>query len=275
MSDVPPFFILFAFVLGSIIGSFLNVCIYRLPRKQSIILPPSHCTTCNIPIRFYDNVPILSYLLLRGRCRSCGAGFSPRYAIIEALTGCVFALTVYEFGLSVETLLYLILLPSLIVITFIDLEHWIIPNVITYPGIALGLILALLRTDWGELRILVGEIGIMNTLYVVEQFPALNSILGIMIGGGVLLLIGLMYEVIRKREGMGMGDVKLLAMVGAFLGVTSLLFIVLLSSLLGTLVGAALMINKQSGMKRAIPFGPFLSFAAALYCFTGGISFIF
>ena len=268
---------LFSFVFGSVIGSFLNVCIYRLPREQSIVFPPSNCTSCNTPIRFYDNIPIISYLLLRGKCRSCGERISPVYLIVEVLSGLICALLVWRFGLSLTALFYFVFLSALVVVTFIDLEHMIIPNVITFPGILVGIIYAALKTDWSTAHLLLGSshFNLRSILRILNEVPIIDSIFGVVLGGGVLFLIGFLYEVIRKREGMGMGDVKLLAMIGAFLGWKGVIFVTFISSLIGTVVGISIILYKGGDLKYAIPYGPFLSLAAALYCYTGGFSFEF
>jgi leader peptidase (prepilin peptidase)/N-methyltransferase len=264
--------LLFAFIVGSVLGSFLNVCIHRLPREESIVFPPSHCISCNTQIRFYDNIPIVSYLLLLGRCRACGTRISPMYLITEILSGLVCTLLVFKFGFTLKTLFYLVFLFALIVVTFIDLEHRIIPNIITLPGILIGLVYGALRTDWSSARILFGsfEFNLYSILRILNEVPIVDSLFGIILGGGMLFLIGFLYEVIRKREGMGMGDVKLLAMIGAFLGWRSVIFVALISSIIGTIVGISIILYKKGDLRYAIPFGPFLSLAAALYLFTGG-----
>jgi leader peptidase (prepilin peptidase)/N-methyltransferase len=264
--------LLFAFIVGSVLGSFLNVCIHRLPREESIVFPPSHCISCNTQIRFYDNIPIVSYLLLLGRCRACGTRISPMYLITEILSGLVCTLLVFKFGFTLKTLFYLVFLFALIVVTFIDLEHRIIPNIITLPGILIGLVYGALRTDWSSARILFGsfEFNLYSILRILNEVPIVDSLFGIILGGGMLFLIGFLYEVIRKREGIGMGDVKLLAMIGAFLGWRSVIFVALISSIIGTIVGLSIILYKKGDLRYAIPFGPFLSLAAALYLFTGG-----
>ena len=268
---------LFSFFFGSAIGSFLNVCIYRLPREESIVFPPSNCTSCNNPIRFYDNIPMISYLFLRGKCRSCRERISPVYLIVEVLSGLICALLVWRFGFSLTTLFYFVFLSALVVITFIDLEHMIIPNVITFPGIVVGIIYAGLKTDWNTAHLLFGSsrLNLESIIRILNGVPIIDSIFGIILGGGVLFLIGFLYEVIRKREGMGMGDVKLLAMIGAFLGWKGVIFVVFISSLIGTVVGISIILYKRGDLKYAIPYGPFLSLAAALYCYTGVFSFRF
>ncbi|MEE9213263.1 MAG: prepilin peptidase [Thermodesulfobacteriota bacterium] len=266
---------IFSFILGAVLGSFLNVCIYRLPREESIAFPPSHCTSCNNPIKFYDNIPILSYLILGGKCRNCSMRISPIYPIIELISAVLTLLAVRQFGINMDTLFYIVLIYSLIIITFIDLEHMIIPNVITFPGIGVGIIFNLIITNWGYASDLLDTPDLKNFLRLISEVPIMSSILGVLIGGGLLYFIGFLYEVIRKREGMGMGDVKLLAMLGAFLGWQGVIFIVFLSSIIGTVIGLSIILYQRENLKYAIPFGPFLSIAAIIYIFTGGFSIEF
>lgn len=265
-----------SFVLGTVLGSFLNVCIYRIPREESIAYPPSHCPECGYRIRFYHNIPIISYLFLGGKCADCKSSISPVYPIIELLSGALMLLTVYMFGLSLKTLFYIIFIYALLVITFIDLEHMIIPNVISLPGIAVGIIFNALITDWGYSRHLieVTSIGLGSFFGLLFEIPVLDSVFGAILGGGILFLIAFLYEVIRKREGMGMGDVKLLAMIGAFTGFQGVVFVIFLSSILGTIIGISVIVYKKGDMRYALPFGPFLSFAAVVYVFTGGFKIL-
>lgn len=266
---------IFSFILGSVVGSFLNVCIYRIPREESVVSPPSHCTSCGSRIRVYQNVPVLSYIFLGGKCSECGSPISARYPVVEVLTGLLFLAAFRSFGFTIETLFYLILICSLIVITFIDLEHMIIPNLVTIPGIIVGLLYNSLKTDWNTSRDLLGEFSfsLVNFFGVLNEVPFLDSVFGIIIGGGVLFLIAFLYVLIRKREGMGMGDVKLLAMIGAFLGWKGVIFVMLVSSVIGTVVGLSVIAYKKGNLKYALPFGPFLSLAAVIYVFTGGFVF--
>lgn len=267
---------LFSFILGSVIGSFLNVCIYRLPMGESIVFPPSHCTSCGRAIRFYNNIPILSYLILKGRCRDCGSRISIQYPLVELLSGVALTSVYYKFGLSLDTLFYAMLTYSLIVITFIDLGHMIIPNAITIPGAAAGLIYNALITDWEKSRDLLGAFSwsLENFFGVLNEVPFLDSVFGLITGGGILFLIAFLYIAVRKQEGMGMGDVKLLAMIGAFLGWKGVVFVMLVSSILGTVTGLSIILYKKGDLKYALPFGPFLSLAAVIYVFTGGFSLI-
>ena len=241
------FFLGAAFIFGAIIGSFLNVCIYRIPAGTSIVHPPSACPQCGQPIRWYQNIPLLSYLLLGGRCASCGVGISLRYPAIEALTGVLFALVLYYFGFSLATLVYWLLSAALVVITFIDLDHQIIPDVISLPGIVIGFACS----------------------FLIPWLSWLDSLYGILLGGGLLLSIAWLYEKLARREGMGGGDIKLLGMLGAFLGWKAIFPVVFLASLVGTLIGVPLMLIKKGDSRLAIPFGPFLAFGALVYLFWG------
>ena len=233
------------FILGSVIGSFLNVCIYRIPEGLSVVKPRSRCPLCKTPIAWYHNIPIISWLMLGGKCASCKAHVSVRYPLVEGLTGVLFVLFFHRFAFHPLTLVALLLAATLITITFIDLDHQIIPDVISLPGIPVGFFCAFLIpwVSWKE------------------------SLVGIVLGGGTLLLIALGYELLTKKEGMGLGDVKLLAMLGAFLGWTSVFPIIFIGSLLGTLVGVPLMIFHKADGKLALPFGPFLSAAALLHLY--------
>jgi len=234
-------------IVGAIIGSFLNVCIWRIPREESIVFPASHCPACSHPIRFFDNMPIISWLILRGRCRDCGASISPRYPLVEALTAALAVLLFWKYGFSLQLLCAFLFTAALIVITFIDIDYQIIPDVISLPGIPLCFLAA------------VFFMGV----------PFLESLIGILVGGGILYVIAVGYEWITKREGMGGGDIKLLAMLGAFFGWKSLLFIVLCSSLTGAVVGMTAMVIQGQDMKYAVPFGPFLALGAVAYFFLG------
>ena len=276
MSDREVLLYLSSFILGSVIGSFLNVCIYRLPRDESIVYPPSRCTSCGSGIRFYHNIPILGYLMLKGGCADCGQTISFQYPLVEFISGIALLAVYSKYGLSLDSLFYSILIFSLIVITFIDLKHMIIPNVITVPGTVIGLIFNALMTDWEKSRDLLGmfSFSLENFFGILNEVPFLDSVFGLIIGGGLLFLIAFLYIVIRKTEGMGMGDVKLLAMIGAFLGWNGVVFVMLVSSLLGTLTGLSIILYKKGNLKYALPFGPFLSLAAVIYIFTDGFRLI-
>ncbi|MBN1471597.1 MAG: prepilin peptidase [Syntrophaceae bacterium] len=235
------------FIFGAAIGSFLNVCIFRLPAGTSIIKPSSQCPHCHHSIRFYDNIPIISFAVLGGRCRHCKARISWRYPLVELITAFLSLLLFLKFGFSWNYLVFFTFTAVLIVISFIDLDHQIIPDILTLPGIPLFF---------------------LASVFIVK-LPWVEALLGLLIGGGVLFVIAFVYELIFKREGMGGGDIKLLAMIGGFLGWKSLIFVLLLSSFSGALIGIAAMIIKKQDTKYAIPFGPFLSAAAIAYIFWG------
>ena len=237
----------FAFIFGAAVGSFLNVCIFRMSAKTSIIKPLSQCPQCHHPIRFYDNIPLISYIVLMGKCRDCSGKISWRYPLVELITAILSLVLFLKFGTTLIFLTFFIFVSVLIVITFIDLDHQTIPDVLTLPGIPIFFLLAIfvVKISWHE------------------------ALIGILIGGGVLFAIAFVYELITKREGMGGGDIKLLAMIGGFLGWKSLIFILLFSSFSGAIVGITAMIIKKQDMKYAVPFGPFLSAAAVAYLFWG------
>jgi len=237
----------FVFSLGAIIGSFLNVCIVRLPKRESLIRPSSHCPHCNEPIRFYDNIPIISYILLAGKCRNCKNRISLRYPVVEGLTALMTVALFMRYGPSVQFLLLLLFSAALLVITFIDLDHQIIPDAVSIPGIPCGVAASLL----------------------IPTISWLDSLLGILFGGGLLLLVAVGYKWITGREGMGGGDIKLLAMMGAWLGWKAIPFILLASSLIGLLIGGGSGLVLKKGLRTKIPFGPFLSISSLIYIFFG------
>jgi leader peptidase (prepilin peptidase)/N-methyltransferase len=233
---------------GAAIGSFLNVCISRIPEGLSIVRPASRCPQCGHPIRFYDNIPVLSYLLLGGKCRDCGVRISCRYPLIEILTA-FFAFAAFQkFGMTPLALVVFLFICVLVVISFIDLDHQIIPHVLTLTGIPVFAILAIFFRG-----VTLGD-----------------SFFGIMVGAGSLYFVAVYYEALTGREGMGGGDVNLFAMLGAFFGWKALTMIILTSSFTGAVVGVAVMLAKGKDMKYAIPFGPFLSLAGIIYLFWGG-----
>lgn len=237
-----------AFFYGICVGSFLNVCIYRLPEHLSIVKPRSRCPQCGTPIAFYDNIPVISFLLLAGRCRHCRARISWRYPLIETATGLCALLLVRRFGFSLPALIYFVLMAALITVTFIDIDHRIIPDVITLPGIVLG----------------------FGAAFGLPTVSAVDSLLGIAAGGGSLLAVAWIYQLVTHKNGMGGGDIKLLAMIGAFTGVAGVIFTLFVASLVGSLAGFVLVAaQKKRSLKLAVAFGPFLSLAAAIYVFAG------
>jgi leader peptidase (prepilin peptidase)/N-methyltransferase len=238
---------IYIFFLGLCVGSFLNVCIFRIPAGRSIVRPASACPGCSTSIRWYDNIPILSYLLLRGRCRHCRSPISARYPMVELITA-FSALAVWlNFGWSAQTPIYFLFVAALLAITFIDIDHRIIPDEISLPGIPIGFALS----------------------FLLPQHRWYDPLLGILVGGGSLFLVAWVYQLLTGNEGMGFGDVKLLAMIGAFIGWQGVLFTIMASSFIGTVVGLVLMIRMRKGMKLAVPFGPFLAIGAIIYLFFG------
>jgi leader peptidase (prepilin peptidase) / N-methyltransferase len=250
------------FIFGSIIGSFLNTCIHRMPLEQSVVWPRSHCPKCKKQIHGYDNIPLLSYILLSGRCRSCGKGISFRYFIVEFLTASLFLLIYMRFGLSYDFFFYMMLACCLIVATFVDIQHRIIPDEISIGGMILGFVLSSVR-------------GLTLGPLTFRFSPMLNSFLGILAGGGILYLTGFLFDLVYfkllkkppiqgETQSMGGGDIKLLAMIGAFLGWQSALLVFFLSPFLGVVVGVVNLVIKKD---HTIPYGPFLSLTAILVLF--------
>lgn len=237
----------FSLLLGLCLGSFLNVCIARLPEGESLVFPGSHCPTCGTAIRFYDNIPLVSFALLRGRCRSCGARISWRYPLVELLMGILSLLLCIKFGFGYQYLMGLVFLGALTAITFIDAAHQIIPDLISLPGIVAGLLAALL-TPQGSFQ---------------------DALIGVIAGGGSFYLVALVFERLTGRPGLGGGDIKMLAMIGAWLGWQALPLTVLAASLSGALFGTACIFRSGKGLRLKIPFGPFLAFGSALYLFQG------
>lgn len=232
--------------LGLAVGSFLNVCIHRLPRQESLASPGSRCPQCGAPLHWYDNIPLLSYIILGGRCRSCRAAIPMMYPLVEFVTALVFLAAYFLFGPSPLLVARLVFACAMIVLFVVDLQHRILPNVITIPGIIAGFVFSLfLPPGW------------------------LGSLIGIVAGGGVLLLMAEMYYRFRKEEGLGMGDVKMLAMIGAFLGWKLMLVTLVLGSFLGSLIGIGMIALKRGDMKYALPFGTFLAIGAIVASVSG------
>ena len=242
-----PIAVVYALIFGLCVGSFLNVVIARLPAGRSVISPGSACPRCGSAIAWYDNLPVLSYVLLRARCRACQNPISWRYPAVELICGMLFALAYLHFGPTSRLAAALVLLGALIAITGIDFDHQIIPDVISLPGIVVGFVFS----------------------FFLPWLGWQSSLVGIVAGGGVLWLIIELYYRLRKEEGMGGGDVKLLAMIGAFLGWRAVLFTLFAASLVGSVVGVSLMYLQKKDGKLAIPFGPYLAFGAVLYIFYG------
>jgi len=238
---------LFSVLFGLCLGSFANVCIYRIPLNKSIVYPPSSCPHCGVKIRFFDNIPVISYLLLMGRCRKCRASISIRYPLVEILMAVLSLLFFIRFGFQLQTILFMVFAGTLVILSFIDFDHKILPDVLTLPGIAVGWLVSFLPggISWAD------------------------SLIGLIAGGGSLYLVAWAYERITGREGLGGGDIKLLAMIGAWMGWESLPLIVLMSSLSGAVIGSVFILWGGKGARTQIPFGPFLSLGAISYLFFG------
>jgi leader peptidase (prepilin peptidase)/N-methyltransferase len=233
-------------VFGLAVGSFLNVCIHRLPLDESLVWPGSYCPKCQAPVRWYDNVPVVGFALLHGRCRACGTRISALYPFVEVVTAAVFVGGYLLFGVQPLLVARLLFACSMIVLFVIDLQHRILPNVITLPGVLVGFAFSwFLTPGW------------------------LDSLIGILAGGGILLLIAEAYYRVRKEEGLGMGDVKMLAMIGAFLGWKLMLVTLVLSSFMGSMIGLAVIALKKGDMKYALPFGTFLAIGALVSSVAG------
>jgi leader peptidase (prepilin peptidase)/N-methyltransferase len=236
-----------AFIFGICIGSFLNVCIYRLPEGKSIVHPPSSCPGCGKTIRFYDNIPLMSWLFLRGRCRHCHTPIAIRYFLVELLGGFMAVCVYVKFGPSIQGMVLYAFIAALLTITFIDVDHQIIPDVISLPGIPLG----------------------VAASFFMPSITWMDSLIGLLVGGGSLYAVAWGYALITGKEGMGGGDIKLLAMIGAFLGWKGVLVTIFMGSAIGTLAGLAAMLAEKKDMKMRIPFGPFLAMGAIISIFFG------
>jgi len=238
-----------SFMFGAVIGSFLNVVIHRLPAGESLVRPASKCPACGHDIRFYDNVPIVSYFILLGRCRDCGGRISWRYPLVEFLSACLCMALNLKWGITPAFAVWIAFCFAMMAVFWIDLDHMIIPDVISLNGIAVGLIAA-----------------------TAGLIPGMNwklSMIGTVLGGAILFVPAIIYEQIRGVEGLGGGDIKLLAMIGSFTGIGGVMFVLFVSSLLGSISALAGIAIKGANAKTPIPFGPFLTTAAVIYVFFG------
>jgi leader peptidase (prepilin peptidase)/N-methyltransferase len=249
---------LYAFAIGAVVGSFLNVVIHRYPRGESVVFPPSHCPSCASAIRPRDNIPVLSYLILRGRCRACHSPISPRYPLVELANG-LFCLAIFQrTGVSIGFLPVAAIVSMTIALIYIDAEIQILPDVIDLPGVAIGLIIGA-----------TASAGIYPRGLVLAT-SLLDSLIGAMSGALILLAVAFSYKVIRKIEGMGLGDVKMLGMIGACSGWRPLFAVLLLASVTGALTGIVILaIGRRSNLQFALPFGVFLGLAALIILFFG------
>jgi leader peptidase (prepilin peptidase)/N-methyltransferase len=244
-----PVILILIFLFGISFGSFLNVLIYRFPINKSLLRPPSECPGCGSKIRYFDNIPIVSYMILGGKCRDCGMKISLRYPVIELLSGLLTVYALYSFGITVKGFEVVFLSLLFLAIFFIDLDHTIIPNVFTYPGILIGLAVSFLPgaiIGWKQ------------------------SLLGIAVGGGGFALVGILGKLIFKKDALGFGDVKYAAMVGAFLGLKNLILMLVIASFLGSVIGISLIyLSGKKGKSTYIPFGPFLTVGAWIAMYFG------
>jgi leader peptidase (prepilin peptidase)/N-methyltransferase len=258
----------FFFLLGLIVGSFLNVCIARLPVDESVVFPRSRCPKCEKAVKPYDNVPVISYLLLRGKCRSCKQPISWQYPTVELLTALSFWVTYAVAGLQLKTLVLLVFFSAIIVLIFIDLNHRILPDVITLRGTIAGLLFSLVApVEDGTAKFLTGLMGFRGGHPILLSF--LDSLIGALVCGGFLWIVAEVYYRIRKVEGLGFGDIKLMGMVGAFLGVKLALLTIMLGSFLGAVVGLAYIKFSGKDSQYELPFGSFLGIAAIIAALRG------
>ncbi len=261
-------FYLAAFAFGLAIGSFLNVCIHRLPKGESIVHPRSRCPHCGQMIAAYDNVPVLSYLWLRGRCRHCHSRISPFYPLIELLTGLTFLLVYHRWGISPPAVKAVLLASALIVLIFTDLRERLLPDRITFPGIAAGFLFALwLPLEDGTAALLLRLLGGPNLPAVLLSIA--DALLGALLGAGLLFALGEIWYRLRRVEAMGLGDVKMMGMVGLFLGIKLTVLTLLLGSLLGSLLGGLFLLLAGKDTRYELPFGTFLGVAALIALFWG------
>ncbi len=249
-------FALYAFLLGAIVGSFLNVVIHRYPRGESIVFPPSRCPGCGARIKPWDNVPIVSWILLLGRCRACRGPIEVRYPIVELANALLWLAAWLHLGLSIPALLVALAASMTLALIFIDAEIQILPDAIDLPGIALGLLLGWLH-------------GGLAAPQLVLASSIVDSLLGAAFGAGLLLAVGLAYKLARRIEGMGLGDVKMMAMIGAVCGWSAVLPVVFLASVSGAVIGIAIALRRREGLQFALPFGVFLGIAFLIVIFFG------
>lgn len=259
---------IFVFCFGLIIGSFLNVCILRIPERKSIVLPASACPKCGAPIRPYDNIPVLSYLLLGGKCRACKTKISAMYPLVELLTALLFFACYRAFGLTPQTLKWAVFSALMIVLVFTDFRERILPDAVNYTGFALGLLLSLFTQPAdGTARWMASRLFAFPPPTPVLSL--VDALLGAAVGSGLLWLVSEAYFRLRRREGMGLGDVKMMLLAGAFLGAKRTLLTIMAGSLLGSILGLAFILVRRKDSTYELPFGTFLGMAALLVMFFG------
>lgn len=252
-----------SFVLGGLIGSFLNVCVHRMPLGLSVVKPRSRCPKCENCLAWYDNMPVMSWLILGAKCRNCKEPISWQYPLVEAITAVLFYFVFMKFGLTIATPIYMLMAASLVLVTFIDLTDWTIPNEVTFPGMPLGVVCAVLA-------MMVPDTGLMLDKPVM-------AIVGLFLGGGVLYVLDMISLLVLKKRGMGFGDVKLLAMLGAFFGPAGVFMIIIISSFFGSVIGVTLIVmNKgketdvgEKNIGHYLPFGPYIVLGGLAYMFVG------
>lgn len=263
----------FSFVIGAMVGSFLNVCVYRLPKGLSVVRPRSRCPKCESPIASYDNIPILSWLILGAKCRNCKNPISWQYPLVEAITGTLFFLVYWKYGLTLASPIYMVLAASLVLVTFVDLTDWTIPNEVTFPGMPLGVVCAVIAMVYPESGLL--------------EVTPVESLLGLLIGGGVLYGLDMVSLLLMKKRGMGFGDVKLMAMLGAFFGPWGVLLTIIIASFFGSAVGITMIVLDRGKVTEKkgnadeddddartpgghyLPFGPYIVLGGIVYLFFG------
>jgi leader peptidase (prepilin peptidase) / N-methyltransferase len=257
--DTTPFlfayFSFVVFVFGACMGSFLNVCIWRIPREESVVTPRSHCPLCNKLIAWYDNIPLVSYLVLRARCRRCGGRISVRYFLVEGLTAVLFLLVWLTYGVDVRTPVYWLIAFGLVLGTFVDFDHMIIPDRVTLGGVVAGLVLS----------------PILPALHDVATPLAgfIEALKGMAAGAGILWLVGAVGKLAFRKDAMGMGDVKLMGGLGALLGWKAVIFTIMVSSVLGSLVGIGMIVAHRKEWQSRVPYGPYLALAAMIWILWG------
>jgi leader peptidase (prepilin peptidase) / N-methyltransferase len=256
------------FLFGLLIGSFLNVCIVRIPAGKSIVLPASACPKCGAPIKPYDNIPVISYLILGGKCRGCRTNISPMYPLVELLNGALYLVCYLAFGMTIETVKWSIFSSLLLILVFTDLRERILPDVINYTGFAIALVLSLfLPPSDGSAQWIANHYFAFPPPMPIISLA--DAIFGAAFGSGVLWIISEGYFRLRKREGMGLGDVKMMLMAGAFLGLKRTVLTILLGSILGSIIGVAFIAIRRKGTDYELPFGTFLGAGALIVVFFG------